>query len=78
MSPKKRNAMPWDLLNPFVKYVPEEVYDNRYEICKNCEFFIKVTKQCNKCMCFMKLKCAYSHAYCPENKWEAYKEEEVK
>ena len=40
--------------------------------------FIKKTKQCKKCMCFMNLKCALVFAFCPENKWEAYKEEEVK
>ena len=79
MEPKKRrNAMPWDLLNPNRKHVPEEVYSERYEICKSCEFFIKKTKQCKKCMCFMNLKCALVFAFCPENKWEAYKEEEVK
>lgn len=70
--------MPWDLLNPNTKYVSEDIYSNRYEICKSCEFFIKPTKQCNKCMCFMKVKCAMSWAHCPEGKWEAVQEEDNK
>jgi hypothetical protein len=78
MSAKKRNAMPWDLLNPNRKHVPEDVYSERYETCKSCEFFIKPTKQCSKCLCFMKVKCALTFAFCPENKWHAYTEEENK
>ena len=76
MSAKKRNAMPWDLLNPNREHVSEEIYSERYDICKSCEFFTKHTKQCKKCMCFMKVKCALASASCPENKWKPYIEEE--
>ena len=61
--------MPWDLLNPNIEYVDEETYDNRYSICQNCEHFIGLTKQCSKCLCFMKVKCAVDHAFCPVGKW---------
>jgi len=69
-----RNAMPWDLLNPNIKYVDEETYDNRYSICQNCEHFINLTKQCSKCFCFMNVKCAMDHAFCPEKKWGNFPE----
>jgi hypothetical protein len=78
MTSKKRNAMPWDLLNPNRKHVPEDVYSDRLDICKSCEFLIKPTNQCSKCLCFMNLKCALAFAFCPENKWDAYVEEENK
>lgn len=71
MSEQKRNAMPWDLLNPNTKYVPESIYSWRYETCKSCEFFT-AARTCSKCNCFMKVKCALGHAYCPEGKWGTY------
>lgn len=63
--------MPWDLLNPNTKYVSQEIYDSRLEQCKACEHFIKLSGQCSKCGCIMKLKCAVEHAFCPEGKWAA-------
>lgn len=65
--------MPWDLLNPNTKYVNQEIYDYRLEQCKSCENFIKLSNQCSKCGCIMKLKCAVSHAFCPIGKWQAEK-----
>ena len=41
----------------------------RFEICKECPFFIKATKQCKKCKCFMFLKVWIKDADCPEGKW---------
>lgn len=73
-----KNARPWDLLNPEKKNVPDHIYNERYTICKNCEFFIDITKQCKKCMCFMNFKCSLSNAFCPEGKWEVYLEKESK
>jgi len=69
MPQKPKNVMPWDLLNPNTEYVPAEVYDERYEICKNCEFFNSLTRQCKICKCFMRIKCSMVQASCPENKW---------
>lgn len=66
--------MPWDLLNPNTKYVSQEVYDERLETCKSCDEYLSLTSQCKKCGCFMKLKCAVSHAFCPLNKWNAVEE----
>lgn len=69
-----KNAMPWDLLNPNTEYVNQEIYDERLDICKSCDRFISLTSQCKECGCFMKLKCAVSHAFCPLNKWNAVEE----
>lgn len=69
-----KKAMPWDLLDPRITYVSEEVYSERYETCENCEFLRPKTKTCKQCNCFMKLKCALPHAFCPEGKWEAVEE----
>lgn len=41
----------------------------RISICENCEHFIKMTKQCSKCGCFMKLKTRLTDASCPIGKW---------
>lgn len=72
---KKRSVKPWDLLNPNTKYVSEEIFNNRYKICTTCEFFIRHTNQCSKCMCLMKIKCTMADAFCPENKWDSHEEE---
>ena len=75
MVEKKKNAMPWDLLNPSTKYVPSQVYDERLEICKNCEFFLQKSTLCKQCKCFMRIKCAMTHAFCPMGKWLEYEGE---
>jgi len=43
----------------------------RYEICKACDDFISLTKQCKLCMCIMPLKVKWSGATCPAGKWGA-------
>lgn len=67
---KRRNAMPWDLLNPNTVYVPEDIYSERFDICKSCDRFNKKTGICGECHCFMKLKCAIDFAFCPLGKWD--------
>lgn len=46
-----------------------EEIDKRISICEGCEYFIKMTKQCSKCGCFMKLKTRLTDARCPIGKW---------
>lgn len=41
----------------------------RLEICKNCEFFNKITTQCNQCGCIMSIKSLLPDAKCPKGKW---------
>lgn len=59
---------PWDLVNPNTEYVTKDIAQSRYDICKDCPFFLP-TKQCSKCGCFMKSKVKLAHAECPEHKW---------
>jgi hypothetical protein len=67
----KRNSRPWDLLNPNVAHVTDEVYWDRYNTCKKCEHFIKKVGVCAECSCFMKVKCSLENSFCPVGKWEA-------
>lgn len=73
---KKKNAerqetgvvRPWDVLNPDTQYVDEEESSLRMDICNGCEH-LSITKQCDKCGCFMPLKVKLLHASCPIGKW---------
>lgn len=60
---------PWDLINPNVEQVSDEVQKTRYDICLSCPELIKLTKQCKKCGCVMPLKTKLKHAECPIGKW---------
>lgn len=64
-----RPVRPWDLFNHNVGRVSQDVADERYEICKSCEFCLPVIRQCIKCGCFMKFKTTLPNADCPEGKW---------
>jgi len=63
------SSKPWDLINPNIGRVSERVLEERLAICQSCEHFIKLTKQCKKCGCFMRLKGALPHSECPVGKW---------
>lgn len=60
---------PWDLLNPNKPRSAPEVADERFEICKTCEWFRQSSQTCRKCGCFMKLKTLLDNASCPIGKW---------
>jgi hypothetical protein len=47
----------------------EPLSKQRYEICKSCDHFIKETKMCNECYCFMPIKVRFSGLSCPLKKW---------
>lgn len=66
---EKRQARPWDLINPNVEKSSEEDAEARYAICKECPSFIKLTKQCKECGCFMKAKVKIKISTCPLGKW---------
>lgn len=68
-------ARPWDLLNPNIGRVSDEVRESRLSICESCPFYVKLTKQCTKCGCFMPAKTGLPHASCPEHKWDAVPDE---
>lgn len=68
MSDDQKDVKPWDLFNGSPRS-PEELAIYRLEICKGCEFYRKLSNQCKKCGCFMKLKTTLEHAKCPIGKW---------
>jgi hypothetical protein len=51
--------------------VTEDIYNERMNICNSCPFFIKESKRCTKCGCFMEAKTRLKKTYCPINKWGA-------
>lgn len=63
------SVKPWDMLDPNAGRVSDEVLDDRLRICSGCEHFIKLTRQCKKCLCFMRLKAQLPKAECPVGKW---------
>lgn len=63
------SVKPWDLLNPNKERSEEDLQKHRFEICKTCEHFIKLSNQCKKCGCFMNLKTKLKDATCPIQKW---------
>lgn len=60
---------PWDMINPNVEKVTDEVAAARFSICAGCEHLTKTTNQCKKCGCFMHLKTKLEKATCPIGKW---------
>lgn len=42
---------------------------DRMKICLQCEHFLKITKQCKKCGCFMPIKVRIPGQKCPVEKW---------
>jgi len=63
------SSRPWHLLDPTAKIVEDDKYSNRMSICESCPRFIKSTKQCKECGCFMNVKSRLEHAECPLGKW---------
>ena len=54
--------------------VPKEVRDARYKICQNCPLFIKDSKRCSDCGCFMEAKTWVNGdkaVLCPKDRWAA-------
>lgn len=66
---KLGNTRPWDVLNPNIENVAEDISSARYAICEACPSLLKATKQCKECGCFMKLKTKLAGAVCPIGKW---------
>jgi len=47
----------------------QKMGNERFEICKTCPELFKMTNQCKKCGCFMKLKVIMPKQSCPLGKW---------
>lgn len=76
MNLENKKARPWNIFDSRIDDVPKAVWNNRFEICKSCEWFLKSTGQCKKCGCFMQMKCKLPHAECPVGKWNKYVDED--
>lgn len=63
------DTRPWDVLDPDAPKVSDLMAFNRLSICQQCPEFIKLTSQCKKCGCIMKLKTKLELANCPLGKW---------
>ena len=51
-------------------FTNKEEYHRRYDICKSCDRFNNLTKQCKECNCFMPMKCKISNLPCPLGYWD--------
>lgn len=52
-------------------WVEESLAQARYDICKSCDRFISLTRQCKECGCLMPLKVKFDYTVCPLKKWES-------
>ena len=50
-------------------FVPDEIYEERLAICKECVYYFKPTGSCKRCLCFMKLKARIAPMSCPQSYW---------
>jgi len=50
-------------------FVPDEIYEERLAICRECVYYFKPTGNCKRCLCFMKLKARISSQECPQKYW---------
>jgi hypothetical protein len=68
--PSPRAARPWDLLNRKIGRVDGSVAAQRLRLCHACPRFIKLTRQCSECGCFMAAKVKLPNASCPVGTWD--------
>jgi hypothetical protein len=64
-----RAAKPWDFLNKNIGRVEQDIAEDRMNVCRSCEHFLKMTGQCKKCGCIMAIKSKLPNATCPIGKW---------
>ena len=50
-------------------FVPNDVYEDRIAICKECIYYFKPTGTCKDCGCFMKIKARLAPMSCSQKKW---------
>ena len=51
-------------------FVPNDVYEDRIAICRDCIFYFKPTGTCKDCGCFMKIKARLAPMGCSQKKWQ--------
>lgn len=47
----------------------KELFDQRINTCKTCEFYIAARMQCSECLCWIPVKAHITHAKCPKGIW---------
>lgn len=52
-------------------FVSKEVFKDRIDICRKCEYYFKPTGNCKVCGCFMRIKASISVMECPKGYWLA-------
>ena len=55
---------------------PDNVYKERLQICRDCEFYNNKNPQhprCNECGCFLLVKASWASESCPLKKWTGTK-----
>ena len=50
-------------------FVSDEVYKDRLDICKGCDYYFRPTGSCKICLCFMSIKARISLMECPQKYW---------
>jgi len=51
-------------------FVPNNVYEDRMTICKECVYYSSLLGNCTVCKCFMKIKSRISSQSCPQKFWD--------
>ena len=57
----------------YFEKVNDKIYNKRISICNKCEYYLKLTKQCKHCFCFMPIKARNIEGSCPIKKWKSEK-----
>jgi hypothetical protein len=53
-------------------FASEKLQDERWNICRQCEWFNVYAQQCKKCGCFLNIKIKFNSSFCPIFKWDKY------
>ena len=65
----------WDVINYIHKnqgeflFVSEDVYKERYSVCRGCEKFDEIENKCKECGCYIPAKARVVLDSCPLGKW---------
>lgn len=54
--------------------LPPEIQEQRYEICRSCEWYDETENKCINCGCFLPAKVPFAIDSCPINKWSPVSE----
>lgn len=67
-----------DILKTGGKNVTQEQKAERLKICESCDHFLKDSRRCDICKCYLDLKTKFQASECPINKWNQITLEENK